>query len=68
MCKSIKLSTKLMSRMISALENYENMNLPDGDLLVKIKLFLKITRLVVENAKATVADCQTEKEKEFFTM
>ncbi len=68
LCKSIKFSTKLMSKIITAFENYETSGIHDNELLVKIKLFLKITRMVVENSKLAIDSCKSEKEKEFFTM
>jgi hypothetical protein len=40
---------------------------PFTDLLMKIKLFLKITRLIVDNAKQQISKA-VDKEKEFFTM
>jgi hypothetical protein len=68
LCKVIKLSTKLMSKFIYSFENYQNLKIGDNELLIKIKLFLKITRLVVENSKDAITDCKGEKEKEFFIM
>ena len=38
-----------------------------NDLLTKTKLFLKISRLVIENAKKYI-ETKTEKVKEFFSM
>lgn len=67
LCKAVKFSTKLMAKLMSALENYETMNSSIMDLLTKIKIFLKITRLVVQNAKEEIQRA-SGKEQEFFTM
>jgi len=68
LCKSIKFSTKIMSRILSSVENHQTLKLSDTELLIKIKLFLKITRMVVENSKDALDECKSEKEKDFFTM
>lgn len=57
-----------MSKILSALENYTTLNLPDTELLMRIKLFLKITRLVVDNSKSALEEVKSEKEAEFFSM
>ena len=67
LCKAIKFSTKLMSRLLSTVENYHSCKITEIDLLTKIKLFLKITRLVIDNAK-THAQTTSGREQEFFTM
>jgi hypothetical protein len=67
LCKAIKFSTKLMTKLLSIVENYQSSKFTEVDLLTKIKLFLKITRLVIDNAK-THAQNTTGKEQEFFTM
>ena len=68
LCKSIKFCTKLMVKILTSIENAENRGLLGKDLLMKIKFFLKVTRLVVENAKIALGECKSEKEREFFTM
>ena len=68
LCKSIKFSTKIMVKILASLESKEKEQLPDKELLVQIKLFLKVTRLVVDNAKSALAECKSEKESEFFSM
>ena len=68
LCKSIKFSTKMMSRIITILENYENSKINETDILMKIKLFLKISRLVVENSKESILESKSDREREFFTM
>jgi len=68
LCKSIKFSTKLMSKIISIFENYEKLRFAENELLLKIKIFLKITRLVVQNSKSAMESCKSENEKNFFTM
>lgn len=67
LCKSIKFSTKLMTRLLTIVESYQSNKFTEVDLLTKIKLFLKITRLVIENAKI-FAQNANGKEQEFFTM
>jgi hypothetical protein len=67
LCKAIKFSTKLMSRLLSTVESYHSYKLTEIDLLTKIKLFLKITRLVIDNAKSQ-AQITNGREQEFFTM
>ena len=67
LCKAIKFSTKLMSRLLGILENYNSCKITEVDLLTKIKLFLKITRLVIENSKSQAQNTQG-REQEFFTM
>jgi hypothetical protein len=57
-----------MVKILTSIENAENRELVGKDLLIKIKLFLKVTRLVVENAKQALAECKSEKETEFFSM
>jgi hypothetical protein len=57
-----------MSKTLSALENYTALTLPDTELLMRIKLFLKITRLVVDNSKSALEEVKSEKEAEFFSM
>ncbi len=68
LCRSIKFSTKLMAKIISSFEGLEKLNLKDNDLLVKIKLFLKISRMVVDNSKVALAAVQTDQEKKLFSM
>lgn len=67
LCKAIKFSTKLMSKLLGIVENYKSCKISDVDLLTKIKLFLKITRLVIENSKSQ-AQNRLGREQEFFTM
>jgi hypothetical protein len=67
-CKSIKFSTKMMTRIITILENYENSKINETDILMKIKLFLKVSRLVVENSKECITESKSDREREFFTM
>lgn len=63
-CQAIKMSTKLMSRLVNELKDQEKETV-DKQVLTKVKLFLKITRLVVDNSQAGAASCQG-KQKEFF--
>jgi hypothetical protein len=50
-CKAIKFSTKLMTKLLSVVDNYQSSKFTEVDLLTKIKLFIKITRLIIDNAK-----------------
>jgi hypothetical protein len=67
LCKAIKFSTKLMTRLLTIVDNYHTFKITEVDLLTKIKLFLKITRLVIDNAKIHAQNAYG-KEQEFFTM
>jgi hypothetical protein len=64
LCKAIKFATKLMTKIVDWIENDKD---PSCEVLTKIKLFLKISRLVVEKAKAQT-ETSKGKEQEFFTM
>jgi hypothetical protein len=68
LCRSIKFSTKLMSKIISSFEGKEKLNLKDNELLMKIKLFMKISRMVVDNSKVALATVQSEQERKLFSM
>ena len=68
LCRSIKFSTKLMVKLLTSLESKEKMEFFDKEDLVQVKLFLKVTRLVVENARVALSECKSEKETEFFSM
>ena len=68
LCRSIKFSTKLMAKIISSLECYEKLQLKDNELLIKIKLFLKITRMVVDNSRTALSHVQSDQEKKLFSM
>jgi len=68
LCRSIKFSTKLMAKIISSFEGHEKLNLKDNDLLIKIKLFMKIIRMVVDNSRAFLATVQSDQEKKLFSM
>ena len=77
-CSYIKLSLKIMSKLLKYISDNNSQNENEGinnkngdyfinDLLTKTKLFLKISRLVIENAKKYI-ETKTEKVKEFFSM
>ncbi len=68
LCKSIKFSTQLMVKILASLEAKQKAELPDKELLLQIKLSLKVTRLVVDNAKTALSECKSEKESDFFSM
>ena len=58
-----------MSKIISSLENpSESLKYNENEILIKIKLFLKITRLVVDNSKIALNEFKSEMEIKFFTM
>lgn len=67
LCKAIKFSIKLMSKLLSSFGNSENLINNNLEFLTKIKLFFKITRMVVENAREQIK-IGTGKENDFFTM
>lgn len=72
LCKSIKFSVKLMSKIFNFfnknVEKNENSKISDNDLLIKIKLFLKIIRIVANNLKDLIEKSKNKKEREFFTL
>ena len=58
-----------MSKIISSFENpSESLKYKENEILIKIKLFLKITRLVVDNSKIALNEFKSEMEVKFFTM
>ena len=67
-CKSIKFSVKLMSKLTKYLNEEKDINLiPSTEILLKSKIFLKITRLIIDNAKISVENSD-KKQMEFFRM
>jgi hypothetical protein len=64
LCKAIKFATKLMTKIV---ESFEDTKGPLCDHLTKIKLFLKVSRLVVDKAKTQIENSKG-KEQEFFIM
>jgi hypothetical protein len=63
--QSIKTSTKLMTKINNALDVQNT----SSDVLMKIKIFLKMTRIIIENTKQCINDCQGGSQKlEFFQM
>lgn len=74
-CQAIKFSTKIMTKILNSIEKVteadkqnELHHLTDPvDLLTRIKLFLKITRIVVENANKELTECKGQ-QMQFFTM
>jgi hypothetical protein len=76
-CESIKLSTKLMSKLLTSFSihqnneeeniNIENNHNLSNEILIKLKLFLKITRLVQSQTKEEIENSNEEKNK-FFSM
>jgi hypothetical protein len=67
-CKSIKFSVKIMSKLSKHLiEENTKTTKPPTEMLMKTKLFFKITRLIIENSKNSVEN-SSEKQKEFFKM
>lgn len=67
-CRSIKFCVKLMSKLLKYIaEEKENNINSNPNLLLKNKLFLKITQLIIENANESLKNAEN-KQKEFFTM
>lgn len=65
-CQSIKFCIKMMSKIIESIENFNKSVNDYGDLLMKIKLFLKITRMVAANAKNEIQQNEDSKKRVFF--
>ena len=57
-----------MVKILTSFEEVEKNGPPDKEVLLKIKLFLKVSRLIVENAKSALEISKSEKESEFFSM
>jgi hypothetical protein len=74
-CQSIKFSTKIMNKILTAIEKVTDVSNGQGilhssqpaDLLMKIKIFLKITRLITEQVNVEVSQSQGP-ENQFFSM
>lgn len=66
-CKSIKVSIQLISQFISCLEkNYHLVS--DKEILLQIKLLMKITRIFSIKAKEEISNTKIIKEKRFFNL
>merc|ERR1712032_568702 len=63
-CRSIKFCVKLMSKLLKYIAEEKVSN---SNLLLKNKLFLKITQLIIENANESLKNAEN-KQKELFTM
>lgn len=67
-CKSIKFSVKLMTKLSKYLAEEKDKNLkPATETLMKLKIFLKITRLIIDNSKFSMEN-SSQKQTEFFKM
>jgi len=67
-CKSIKFSVRLMSKLSKYLiEEKNKLEKPPTEILLKTKIFLKITRLIIDNSKNSI-EKSNDKQKEFFKM
>jgi len=67
-CRSIKFCVKIMSKLLNYLTQEKEKNfISKTDLLLKFKLFMKVNRLIIENANQSVRN-STNKQKEFFNM
>lgn len=67
-CSSIKYCVKIMSRLLVFIEGENNNKYINyTNLLVKNKLFLKLTRLIIKNCEEALK-FSNEKQKEFFDM
>jgi hypothetical protein len=65
LCKTIKFSTRLMTKILASIEQ---ISAPHKEVLIKIKMFLKITRMVVEQSKSSLEGAKSENENKFFSM
>lgn len=67
-CRAIKFCVKLMSKFSKHLmEEKEKSLKPPCETLLQTKIFLKITRLIIDNSKISVENSH-DKQKEFFKM
>jgi hypothetical protein len=64
-CQSIKISIKLMTRIVESIENSKSNSI---EVLKKIKLILKITRIVLEKSKECMLTYKLDAQNKFFTM
>jgi hypothetical protein len=75
LCQAIKFSTKIMTKILYSIEKISEVNKEEGihhlcnpvDHLTRIKLFLKITRVVVEYANKELIESKGQ-QMQFFTM
>lgn len=70
-CQNIKFSIRLMSHLLNHIENITTKEIEDNinDLLLKIKLFSKITRLIIEKTNEELEiDKENKQRHEFFLM
>ena len=67
LCKTIKFSTNLMKKLLEAFEIQKSNKLVDSDSLLSIKMFLKMTRVIIDNAKSCIVETNGS-EQEFFKM
>jgi hypothetical protein len=67
LCKTIKFSTNLMKKLLESFEIQKTNKLVDSDRLLSIKMFLKMTRIIIDNAKSCIVETSGS-ELEFFKM
>jgi hypothetical protein len=69
-CSAIKFSTKLMTKNLNTIVFLANNTASTSlmDILTRVKLFLKITRLVIETAKTEISNSEGGNQIEFFRM
>ena len=66
-CKSIKVSIQLISQFISYLEKNQFV-VEDKEILLQIKLLMKMTRIFSIKAKEEISNTKIVKEKRFFNL
>lgn len=66
-CKSIKVSIQLISQFISYLEKNHHL-VENKEILLQIKLLIKITRIFSIKAKEEISNTKIIKEKRFFNL
>ena len=54
-----------MTRLLEKIENYGSYNLNKAEILMKIKFFLKISKVITEKANIEIKE-SSKTEKEFF--
>jgi hypothetical protein len=67
-CRSIKFSVRIMIKLLNyMLEEKDKNSISKTELLLKLKLFLKITKLIIDNT-CIAEEYSTQKQKDFFNM
>jgi len=67
-CRSIKFCIKIMIKLLNYIEEQKEKNsISRSELLLKLKLFFQINKLIIENSSLEARD-STNKQREFFNM